>query len=346
MWIWTRPFHTHNNFDKVKVTGVKICVRMERPCPYTHAYQIWRLYLKGHRSYEHFSKPKRRFLNLNADPYFKDKVTGVKIFVRMERPCPYTHAYQIWRLYLKGHRSYEHFSKPKRRFWNLNADPYFKVKVTGVKIVVRMERPCPYSHAYQIWRLYLKGHKSYEHFSKPKCRFWNLNADPYFKVKFTGVKICVRMERPCPYTHAYQIWRLYVKGHRSYEHFSKPKRRFWNLNADPFFKMKVTGVKIFVRVERPCPYSHAYQIWRLYLKRHRSYEHFSKPKRRFWNINADPYFKVKVTGVKIFVRLERPCPYTHAYQIWRLYVKGHRSYEHFSNRTPTLTLTPTPRWWQ
>ena len=124
------------------------------------------------RSYEHFLKAKRRFRNLNVDPKFKVKVKGVKICVRMERPGPYTYAYQIWRLHLKRHRSYEHFSKPKRRFRNLNTDPKFKVKVTGVKFFVCMERPFPFTHAYQIWRLCLKGHRSYEHFSKPKCKVW------------------------------------------------------------------------------------------------------------------------------------------------------------------------------
>ena len=65
--------------------------------------------------------------------------------------------------------------------------------------------------------------KNYEHFSKPKGIFRNLNADPKFKVK--GIKICMRMERPCPYTNAYKTWMLYLKEHRSYEHFLKPKRK-------------------------------------------------------------------------------------------------------------------------
>ena len=45
------------------------------------------------RSYEHFSKLKRILQNQSADPNVK--VKGVKMFVLMEGPCPYTHAYLI-----------------------------------------------------------------------------------------------------------------------------------------------------------------------------------------------------------------------------------------------------------
>ena len=47
-----------------------------------HHRMTYAPYKRFDRSYEHFSKPKRRFRNLN-------------IFEHMERPCPYTHAYQI-----------------------------------------------------------------------------------------------------------------------------------------------------------------------------------------------------------------------------------------------------------
>ena len=38
------------------------------------------------------------------------------------------------KVYLNWYGSYEQYSKPKHRFWNLNADSEVKVKVTGEKI--------------------------------------------------------------------------------------------------------------------------------------------------------------------------------------------------------------------
>ena len=80
------------------------------------------------------------------------------------------------------------FSKPKRRFWNLDADSEVKVKVTGIKILTCMVRPCPKACVCQILKVYLNG--SYDQFSKPKRRFWNPNADSVIKVKVTEV-MCV-----------------------------------------------------------------------------------------------------------------------------------------------------------
>ena len=73
---------------------------------------------------------KRKFLKLNADSEVKAKVTGVKILTCIERSCPKACVCQMLKVYLNWYGSYEQFSEPKRRFWNLNADS--KVNVTGV----------------------------------------------------------------------------------------------------------------------------------------------------------------------------------------------------------------------
>jgi hypothetical protein len=156
---------------------------------------------------------------------------------------------------------------------------------------MRMERSCPDTHAYQIWKQYLKGHSRYEPFSNRSRRFWNLNADP-------KIKNCMRMERCCPDTHAYQIWKQYLKGHSRYEPFSNRGRRFQNLKTDPKFKVNVTGVKNFMRMDRCCLDTHAYQIWKQYLKGHSSYEPFSNRGHRFRNLKTDP--KLKVKGKKLY----------------------------------------------
>ena len=46
-------------------------------------------------SYVRMLNNRTRFRNLNADPNFNVKVTGVKLFVHMERSCQYIIAYQI-----------------------------------------------------------------------------------------------------------------------------------------------------------------------------------------------------------------------------------------------------------
>ena len=53
------------------------------------------------------------------------------------------------------------------------------------------------------------------------CKSYDGHTDRHRRTDRRTVQICVHMERPCSYTHAYQIWRLYLKRQRSYEHFSK-----------------------------------------------------------------------------------------------------------------------------
>ena len=65
----------------------------------------------------------------------------------------------------------ELFSKPKRRFRNLNAESEVKVKVTGVNILTCMERSCLKACVCQILQAYLNWYASYEQLSKPKRRF-------------------------------------------------------------------------------------------------------------------------------------------------------------------------------
>ena len=84
--------------------------------------------------------------------------------------------------------SNDQFSKPKRKFWNLNADSEVKAKVTGVKILTCMERSCRKACVCQMLKVYLNWYGNYEQLSKPKHRFWNLNADSEVNVKVTGVK--------------------------------------------------------------------------------------------------------------------------------------------------------------
>ena len=90
------------------------------------------------------------FRNLNADSEVKVKVTGVKMLTCMERSCPKAFVCQILKVYLNRYGSYDQISKPKHRFWNLNADSEVKVKVTGVKILACIERSCPKAHVCQI----------------------------------------------------------------------------------------------------------------------------------------------------------------------------------------------------
>ena len=180
--------------------------------------------------------------NLNADLKFKVKVTGVNKFVRMESCCP-----ERWpqvqvvmslfqghfkpgcqKLYVwawKGVVQIHMHTKYESNIWrDTEVMSLFRIAVAdfetwmltsssrsrsqGSKIV------CAYA---QIWwkgvvqirmhtkneSKYLKGHSSYEPFSNRGRRFWNLNADLKFKVKVTGVKNCMRMERCCQDTHAY-----------------------------------------------------------------------------------------------------------------------------------------------
>ena len=145
-------------------------------------------------------KPKRKFRNLNADSEVEVKVTGVNILACMERSCPKTCVWHILKVYLNWYRSYEQFSKPKRRFWNLNTDSKVKVKVkvTGIKILTCVERSCPKACVCQMLKVYLNWYRSWEQLSKPKRRFWNLNADSEVKVKVTGVKFLTCMEKSCP----------------------------------------------------------------------------------------------------------------------------------------------------
>jgi len=226
----------------------------------------------------------------------------------MERYYPKACVCEIFKVYLNWYGSYDRFSKPKHRFWNLNADSEVKVKVTGVKNLTCMERCCPMACVCQIFKVYLNWYGSYDQFSKPKRRFWNLNADSEIKVKVTGVKILICMARSCPKACVCQILKVYLTWYESYDQFSKPKRRFWNLNADSEVKGKVKGVKILTYMERSCPKSCACQILKVYLNWNGSYDQFSKPKRRFCNLNADSEVKVKVTGVKILAGIERSYP--------------------------------------
>ena len=81
------------------------------------------------------------------------------------------------------------FSKPKRNFPNLNADSWVKVKVKGIKFLFCMKRSCPKACVCQILKVYNSWYGSYKQFSKPKHKFWNLNADSKVKVKVKGVKV-------------------------------------------------------------------------------------------------------------------------------------------------------------
>ena len=170
---------------------------MKRSCPKACVCKISKVYLCWYGSYKQFSKPKRRFWNLNTDSKVEVKVTRVKMLAYMERSCPKAYVFHILKVYLNQYRSYQ-FSKPKRRFWNLNTDSEVEVKVTGVKILACMERSCPMACVCQIWKVYLNKYRSYNKFSKPKHIFWNLNADLKFKVKVTGVKNLACMERSNP----------------------------------------------------------------------------------------------------------------------------------------------------
>jgi len=124
---------------------VKTLACMERSCPKAYVCKILNVYLNWYGSNEQFSKPKSRFRNLNTDSEVKVKVTVIKIWTCMERSCPKACVCYILKVYLNWYGSYEQFSKPKRKFQNLNADSEVKVKVkvTGVKILTCMERSCP-----------------------------------------------------------------------------------------------------------------------------------------------------------------------------------------------------------
>ena len=63
--------------------------------------------LNEYRSNDQFSKPKRTFLNLNADSEVKVKVTEVKILTCVERSCPKACVCQILKVYLNRLGSYE-----------------------------------------------------------------------------------------------------------------------------------------------------------------------------------------------------------------------------------------------
>jgi len=138
------------------------------------------------------------------------KVTGVELLTCTERSCIKACVCQILKVYLNWYGSYEQFSKPKRRFWNLNADSEVKVKITGVKILACMERSCPKGICVPdlkgipqlVWELWT--------ISKPKRRFWNLNADS--GVKVTGVNILTCMERSCPKACVCQIFKVYFNS--------------------------------------------------------------------------------------------------------------------------------------
>ena len=90
---------------KVKVTGEQNYACMERSIPRQCVCQILKVYLKWIGSYDQFSKPKRRFLNLNADSEVKVKVTGIKILACMERSCPKVFMCQILKVYLNWYGS-------------------------------------------------------------------------------------------------------------------------------------------------------------------------------------------------------------------------------------------------
>jgi len=154
-------------------------------------------------------------------------------------------------VYLNRYGS-EQFSKPERRFWNLSAYSEVKVKVTGVNILTCMDMSCPKARVCQILKVYLHWYGSYEQFSKPEHRFWNLNADSEVKIRVTGVNILTCMKRSCPKACVRQIVKVYLNCYWSYEQLSKPKRRFWNLNADSKVKVKVTGSNLTF-MERSCP---------------------------------------------------------------------------------------------
>jgi len=59
-----------------------------------------------------------------------------------------------------------------------------KVKVTWGHILTFMARFCPKACVCQILKVYLNWYGSYDQISKPKRRFWNLNADCEVKVKY------------------------------------------------------------------------------------------------------------------------------------------------------------------
>ena len=228
--------------------------------------------------------------------------------------------WHISKVWLSGYRSNDQFTRPKRRFWNLNADSEVKVKVTGVKILTCMVRCCPKACVCQKLKVYLNWYGSYDQFSKPKRRFWNLNADSELKVKVTGDKILTCMERSCPKACVRQILKVYLNWNRSYKQFSKPKRKFWNLNAlwgtghghrgknlDMHGKVMSRGICVpNIKGILNC-------YW--------SYEQFSKPKRRYWNLNADSEVKVKVTRVNILTCMGRFCPKACVCQILKLHVR-------------------------
>ena len=128
----------------------------------------------------------------------------------MERSCPKACVCQILKVHLNWYGSKGQFLKLERRFQNLNVDSEVKVKVTGVKILTCLERSCPKACVCQILKVHLNWNWSYEQFSKPNCRFLNLNADSEVNVKVTGDKSFTCMERSCPKACVCQI--LKVRG--------------------------------------------------------------------------------------------------------------------------------------
>jgi len=59
-----------------------------------------------------------------------------------------------------------------------------------------------------VWKglVHMHMHSKYEGYIGSDIEvmsiYRNLNGDPNLKVKVKGVKMCVRMERPCTYAHA------------------------------------------------------------------------------------------------------------------------------------------------